>query len=281
VHGPDLLIASLSKRGVTDSYGNRWQYHPRSDRHSKIACWGIAFDLLLSSSLLRRHVAQGKVVLGVNHKMVDFGTGRSKYLDLVFARPDGPPSRRTMRSMAGDYGIELGSSSQALLAQLPEWVTGPTGAVLVALEAKAAMTAFIRALPRLYDELNSSHLCAHGASRQALAVGFAMVNASTEFVSPDRNRRRLSSSDPAIMSVEPQPRSLERTVAKLQEIPRRSNVRETGFDALGIVVIEGRNDGTPFGIVASPPAPQPGSPHHYDSMVLRTANEYDTTFSAI
>jgi hypothetical protein len=82
--------------------------------------------------------------------------------------------RRTLRSMAQEYGVLLNMKQSALLDGLPEWPTARAGAVLVALEAKAAMTAFIRALPRLYDELNSSHLCTHGASRQALAVGFAM-----------------------------------------------------------------------------------------------------------
>lgn len=143
------------------------------------------------------------------------------------------------------------------------------------------MTAFIRALPRLYDELNSSHLCTHGASSQALAVGFAMVNGSSEFVSPDRNRRVVGPGAAATVSTEPQPRSLARTLGKLEEIPRRSNVRDTGFDALGIVVVEGRNDGSPFNLVTRSPAPQPGSAYHYDSMVLRVANEYDTTFSTI
>src|ERR1700722_14571492 len=51
--------------------------------------------------------------------------------------------------------------------------------------AEAAMTAFIRALPRLYDELNSSHLCTHGASRQALAVGYC----DRQFVSAVRVSR--------------------------------------------------------------------------------------------
>jgi len=282
VYGPEILVESLSQPGVTDQYGNRWQYHPRSDRHSKIACWGIAFDLLRTSSLLRRHVAEGRVALGVNHRMVDFGTGRAKNLDLVFARPDGPTGRHTLRSMVSDYGVVLDGPQRSELEDLPDWPTARAGAVLVALEAKAAMTAFIRALPRLYDELNSSHLCTHGASRQALAVGFAMVNASAQFVSPDRNRRLLDAGElPAVVSLEPQPRSLERTIAKLEEIPRRSNVRETGFDALGIVVVDGRNDGAPFGLVGDPPAPQPGSSYHYDSMILRIANEYDTTFSAI
>ena len=281
MYGSQILVRSLSRPGVTDRYGNVWQYHPRSDRHSKIACWAIAFDLLAKSALLRRHVTEGRVVLGINHRMVDFATGRSKNLDLVFARPEAAAGRRTLRSMGADYGIVLDKEEQSVLEELPEWYTAPAGAVLVALEAKAAMTAFIRALPRLYDELNSSHLCTHGASSQALAVGFAMVNGSSEFVSPDRNRRVVGPGAAATVSTEPQPRSLARTLGKLEEIPRRSNVRDTGFDALGIVVVEGRNDGSPFNLVTRSPAPQPGSAYHYDSMVLRVANEYDTTFSTI
>jgi hypothetical protein len=213
--------------------------------------------------------------------MVDFGTGRSKNLDLVFARPDGRMGTKSLRSMAGQYGIQLNDEEIRQLHGLPEWPTAPAGAVLVALEAKAAMTAFIRALPRLYDELNSSHLCAHGASRQALAVGSRMVNASSRFVSPDRNRYPLRPPYETVISSEPQPRSLERTIAKLEEIPRRSNVRENGFDALGIVVIDGRNDGTPFRLVDGPPAPAAGSSYNYDSMIVRVANEYDTSFSSI
>lgn len=80
---------------------------------------------------------------------------------------------------------------------------------------------------------------------------------------------------------DPQPRSLERTLAKLAELPRRSNVRETGFDALGVLVVRGTNTGTPFALVIDPPAPQPGEPMHYDGMIARVAHEYDTTFAAI
>ena len=58
---------------------------------------------------------------------------------------------------------------------------GPVGSVLLALEAKACMTAHIKALPRLYDELNSSQLTVHGAADQAIAAGLAIVNIATAF----------------------------------------------------------------------------------------------------
>ncbi|MGH3182596.1 MAG: hypothetical protein ACRDOE_11920, partial [Streptosporangiaceae bacterium] len=50
---------------IPDQFGNIWQYHPRSDRHSKVACWAAFFDLLTTSALLRRHVAEGKVIFGL------------------------------------------------------------------------------------------------------------------------------------------------------------------------------------------------------------------------
>jgi hypothetical protein len=281
MHGPAILIESLRRGVITDAYGNTWQYHSRSDRHSKVACWGIAFDLITTSSLLRRHVQDGKVVLGVNHTMRDFATGRKKDLDLVFARPDGKPrAGKTFAELADRYAIDLTPAQRRILAGLPDWPIAPVGAVLVALEAKATMTAHIRALPRLYDELNSSHLCVHGASRQALAIGFAIINASPRFVSPDRNKVDMSTATPTV-SEEPQPRSLVRTLEKIAEIPRRSNVRETGFDGIGVVVVDGVNDGSPFQLVTRRPAPQTGEPFHYDGMIARMANEYDTSFSTV
>src|SRR3954447_21147406 len=186
MHGPEILARFLSQPGPPDKYGNRWQYHSRSDRHSKVGCWGIALDLMTTSSLLRRHVAAGKVVLGVNHTMVDFATSRKKDLDLVIARPAGDVEARarSFADLASHYGIKLTDLEQGVLDALPPFPVAPVGAVLVALEAKACMTAHVKSLPRLYDELNSSHLCVHGASRQALAIGYVHINSSDRFVSP-------------------------------------------------------------------------------------------------
>ena len=281
MEGPSILVEALRERTIADKYGNKWQYHSRSDRHSKVACWGIALDLLTTSALLRRHVQDSKVVLGVNHEMRDFATSRKKNLDLVLARPDGPvDDRLTFADLVDRYDFRLTRSQSQTLASLPELRIAPVGAVLIALEAKATMTAHIRALPRLYDELNSSHLCVHGASRQALAIGFVMVNASGDFASSDMNKFDVSKA-PLVITHEPQPRSLERTLKKVAEMPRRSNNRETGFDGIGVVVIDGVNDGSPYELVTAPPTPQPGEPFHYDGMISRMANEYDTTFASI
>ncbi|CAN5622494.1 hypothetical protein BH24ACT13_BH24ACT13_05580 [soil metagenome] len=281
MHGPEILARFLQQASVPDRFGNRWQYHPRSDRHSKVGSWGVALDLLATSSLLRRHVEAGKVVLGVNHTMTDFATGRKKDLDLVIARPGGEaPGGRTFAGLAASYGIALGDLERGVLDAIPSFPIAPVGAVLVALEAKAAMTAHVKSLPRLYDELNSSHLCVHGASRQALAIGYVQVNNAEEFLSPLLNAFDLAERSPAV-TPHRQPADTERVLRKVAEIPRRSASSEIGFDAVGITVMRLRNDGGPVEIVGDSPAPQPGDSFHYGSMVVRMANEYDTTFARI
>ncbi len=276
--GPRILADSLSVPTIEDKFGNIWQYHPRSDRHSKIACWAIALDLLNASSTLQRHVREGKVVFGVNHEMRDFATGRKKDLDLVLARPAGSPSTgRTLSSLIGKYGVVLHQDAADALDRLPDLEEADVGAVLVALEAKACMTAHIKSLPRLYDELNSSHLTVHGASENALAIAFVMVNLDEEFISPTINQFEIARAAPDV-SVHVQPKSTYRVIQKIAEMPRRTRTGQHGFDGIGIVVVRARNDGTSIQLVGTAPAPALGDLFHYDSMITRMANEYDVKF---
>ncbi len=283
MHGPEILARFLTALGPPDKYGLRWQYHSRSDRHSKVGSWGVALDLLATSSLMQAHVQQGKVVLGVNHEMRDFATGRKKDLDLVVARPDGAVAagRQSLKGLVAHYGIPLSPAQQSVLSGLPDIPVAPVGAVLVAMEAKACMTAHVKSLPRLYDELNSSHLCVHGASRQALAIGYVQVNAAAEFISPVINSKPMSKGAVAEVNVHRQPGDTQRVLQKVAEIPRRSGHSGNGFDAIGVTVLDFRNDGSPVRLVRTPPSPAPGDNFHYDSMIVRMANEYDTTFSHI
>jgi hypothetical protein len=277
--GPKIIAASLSVAHPRGPSKALWQYHSRSDRHSKVACWAVLFDLLQQSRLMRSHAATGKIIFGINHKLTDFATGRDKVLDLVIARPSGQATKETLTDLATRYGIVLDASQTAKLTALPDLYRAPVGAVLMALEAKAAMTEHVKALPRLYDELNSSHLTTHGASNQALAVGLVMVNVSSTFVSPDLNK---TLGQAQVISQHKQPAAAAAVVAKVREIPRRTGGSAHGYDGLGIVVVSAQNDGTtPFGLVSALPAPPPGDMFHYDNMVTRVANEYDTTFKNI
>lgn len=284
MQGPQIVAQTLSRPGVPDKYGNTWQYHSRSDRHSKVACWAILFEVLQRSTQLRHHVADGKVVFGINQQMRDYRTNRTKDLDLVIATPGTPtPGGRrpaTLEGLAARWGVQLTDDQQRVLADLPPIVEGPTGVVLAALEAKACMTAHIKALPRLFDELNSSHATVHANTESALAVGFAMVNAAATFISPDLNKWDLSQRQPQV-SQHRQPYWAERTVDKLKELPRRTSRAHEGYDAFGIVVVDMANDGSPVRVVNTPPAPLPADVFHYDQMLQRLVHLYDTNYSAL
>lgn len=271
VEGPAVLAQTLSVPAMTRT--NRpqlWQYHSRGGRHSLAACWGVLFDLLANSSLLRRHVEDDKVVFGLDHEMHDYAANRSKKLDLVIARPHHAGwhvrGRRPRRfsELPAVYDMQLTPAQQALLAGLPDPVEGAVGAVHLALEAKACMTAFSKSYSRLYDELNSSHAVIHGASNRALAVGLAIVNVAEEFVSPVGERNRHN-----------QPRDALGAIARVEQLPRRSGDEGVGYDGLGIVLVDLVNDGSPVRIADGPPVPVN---YEYTRMILRVANEYDVRF---
>jgi hypothetical protein len=236
------------------------------------------FDLLLTSQLLRRHVQEGRVGFGINHQMRDFVHDRKKNLDMVLCTPasDGRRPPGDFAGLVAEYEIDLTADEQIKLAALPTLSKTPVGSVLMALEAKAAMTAHQRALPRLYDELNSSHLTVHGATEQAIAAGFVMVNIAERYLSPDLNKKHRAT-DPD-WSTHRQPRDAQLVVDKVRQLPRRARVGDTGYDALAIVVVEAANDGGVFRLVGSPPAPQAGDIYDYASMIDRTAHIYATRF---
>lgn len=280
VSGPQILARTLSNAPVTDRYGNSWNYHSRSDHHSKVACWGIVFDLLRTSALFRKHVMEGRVGFGINHEMRDFEHNRKKDLDLVIcSSSSGGTSGRTLTDLATHYRIDLTAPEKAELANLPPLVETPVGNVLVALEAKACMTAHQKALPRLYDELNSSHQTIHAAHDSAIAAGLVMINIADRFLSPGRNQQ-IRSSAPN-WSKHKQPSSTGITVNKVEQLPRRAQTGVPGYDALGIVVVECVNDGSPVKLHSAPPAPKIGDIHHYVMMLDRLRGIYDTRFAQI
>jgi len=283
----DILVSTLSAAVPMGPSKTLWQYHSRSDRHSKIACWGILFDLLQTSSLLRAHVSEGKVFFGVNHTMRDFVHNKEKKLDLVLCRPepsaDPSPVGRpiTLRDLADRWHIKLTALQLATLEALPPISQAPVGAVLAALEAKATMTEHGKAGPRLYDELNSSHQIVHASSNRALSIGFFMVNASGVFISPDRNKN-LSPDQPRNVTIHKQPSAAEHSIKVVEGLPRRSGISGIGYDGLAVVVIDMPNDGTtPVRLITGPPAPPRGDIFNYEVMLTRVANEYDAAFTRI
>lgn len=271
MYGPEILARTLSIPVEMGAKGGRWQYHPRSDRHSKVACWGILFDLLHSSDVIAEHVRTSKLAFGINHEMVDFRLNRKKNLDLVLCSPGTPVPRKRYGSFWGlieRYGIQPSKKEQKLLDSLPDVPEAPVGTVRMALEAKAAMTAHVKALPRLYDELNSSHATIHGNTEVAIAVGLVMVNLAERFQSPGLNE----------VSRHRQPDDAIRVIKKVRELPRRAGPPEPGFDAIGITAVACANDGSEVEVVTQPPAPQSNEMDHYDQMIRRAVQIYENRY---
>jgi len=282
MQGPSILARSLTRTQIEDKYNNSWQYHSQSDNHSKIACWALLFDLLQHCPLLVEHIIDEKVGFGINHEMHDFRTGRKKNLDLVLCTP-GTADRGRPETFAGQaerYSVVLTSAERATLAKMPTLTRVTVGSVHAAIEAKACMTEHGKALPRLYDELNSSHLAIHGSADFAIAAGFAVINIADSFISTGRNKFDLKSR-PAAITRHKQPSAAARTIAKLREIPRRTQQGAEGFDALGIVLLDMVNDGTPVKIVTKPPAPAAQDVLNYDQMIRRVASLYATKFGNV
>ncbi|HVU35931.1 MAG TPA: hypothetical protein VHE61_20995 [Opitutaceae bacterium] len=240
--GEAIIARSISAARIKDSYGNVWQYLSRSDRHSKIACWAILFDLLRACPLLHSQVAAGKVAFGINHEMRDYQQDRKKKLDLVLCRSGGvQPPGADFAAFGKDCGVVLDVSELEALQELPPLHRAPVSNVLVALEAKACMTEHGKALPRLHDELASSYQTILGDTVGAIAAGFVMINCADTFISSDRNRKRLRSGNVTINS-HAQPAVSQKTLDGMMKIRRRTHERESGFDALGIMMIDCRND---------------------------------------
>ena len=277
MYGPDILVRTLSKAARLDKHGNRWNYHSRSDHHSKVACWGILFDLLRTNGLLRQHVTTGKVAFGINHEMRDFVHDRKKDLDLVLCTPSGDLAGDTLVSLVAHYELALSEAEAAELSTLPTLSRAPVGSVLMALEAKACMTAHQKALPRFYDELNSSHMTVHGAADQAIAAGFAMVNVAVDYLSPDLNKKYRATAPE--WTRHNQPRDAALAVGKAKQLPRRSGIGGVGYDAFSIVVVDCPNDGSVVRLVTDPPALSVGDIYDYSSMIHRLGNIYSSRFA--
>lgn len=287
MRGPAIIARSMSVAttgspgGKPFQNGNAWQYHPRSDRHSKIACWALMFDLLEACALLRTHVVAGKVAIGINHGMRDFARNRAKNLDLVICTTAGTDRKGgSFADLVVPYTIVLSDTDSKALDALPGIPLASPATVLLALEAKACMTEFGKARPRLYDELNSSHLTIHGDTDSAIAAGFALVNAADTFVSPIRNPWPLSEHE-TVVSVHNQPKNLCSVAAKLTELPRRSRPGEEGFDAFAITVINCANDGRPIEVQRGASGEYYPEIYDYAQTIGRLSHVYATRFSSI
>jgi len=277
--GETIFTRSVTGTKIEDSHRNIWQYHSRSDRHSKIACWAILFDLLQTCSLLREHVSAGTVAFGINHEMRDFKQDRKKNLDLVLCTRQDAAATISFAEYGERCGVLLEPAQKLLLEKLPPLKQAAVSNVLIALEAKACMTEHVKAVPRLHDELSSSHQTIHGDTSGAIAAGFVVINCADTFISPDRNRKKVRGGK-FVVNQHKQPAAAEKMLAAIMKIPRRSDGAENGFDALGISMVECANDGSAVKVDAAANA-KISEIVKYDSFIRRLAHLYATKFSGL
>jgi len=243
MHGEFILTETLSQNRRPDSQGNLWQYNSRSDYHSKVACWGIMFDLLLECPKLRNDIEDGRVGFGINHEMTDYRSGKKKDLDLVLCTPGGSFGVIDFVSLARRWNIALDHHRRELLEQLPLLRACPVATALLAVEAKACMTEHSKAIPRLNDELTSSFRAIAGDTNSTIAAGYVVINVATEFLSSVRNGFPNSHRHP-LVTKHRQPFAAEKTYTAVNNLARRSAPSESGFDAVGVTFLNCRNDGT-------------------------------------
>lgn len=270
----------MTKSAIPDKSDRRWQYHSRSDAHSKAACWAIIFDLLDHCPLLREHAEKGRVGFGINHEMRDFRMNRKKNLDLVICTPLHPGEQKapTFSDLVDIYGIGLTSEEATFLANFPVLSKTTVGSVLLALEAKACMTEHIKARPRLYDELSSSFQTILGDTKNAIAAGFVAINAADTFISPLRNQK-VNEDAEIETSNHSQPSAATKVLEKIRELPRRSGEDDLGYDAIGVVFLNCRNDGSEITVEAKLTDGTEVDPIlSYPSMIARISQIYASRF---
>ena len=227
--------------------------------------------------------------------MTDFQNNKPKDLDLVICRPHASATDKpqfsevlnrpiqTFVDLAAHLALPLTPGEQADLGSLPTLPIVPVGMVHVALEAKAAMTEFSKAKSRIFSELDSSISVINGHAQHAIAGALVMVNVASEFISPIINRADFDSADVEVSKHRRQPGPAQGMVDTIKQLRRRSSDRDRGFDAIGIIVVEMKNDGSPCTIVTAPtpPALQTSDSLHYDQMVLRVPDAYAQRFASL
>lgn len=275
MNGPEIFARTLSNATGRGSAAKVWQYHSRSDAHSKIACWTVLFDLLTECDALRQQALAGRVGFGINHVMVG---PINKTLDLVITVV--PPSRvarkrKSFATLAAKYKLCLTSAEEALLAGLPTLEMDSrddVSEVAVALEAKACMTEHIKSLPRLHAEILATGYLAKKAVPQCISVSYTLVNSAEFFCTPS-GEGKINSHN--------QPDDARRVVEMITKaVPTRTDSKDYGYDVVGITTIDCRNDGTAIRVVdAGDAAPQRADHTHYERMIRSICSEYRSRFA--
>jgi hypothetical protein len=274
MRGPDILARTMSVATRRGGSAQPWQYHSRSDNHSKVACWTLLFDLLLECDALRQAAAAGRVGFGINHVMVG---PINKTLDLVVSIV--PPERasvhrRSFDEVATELGVALDEHDARRLGDLPRIECDrkdDISEVAIALEAKACMTEHVKSLPRLHAEILATGYLARKAAPRCITVSYSLINAAPHFLTPSGDGRT---------NAHRQPDDARRVADMIRiAVPTVSDARDYGYDVVGITVIDCRNDGSTVTVVEDPSmSPTRDDRTHYERMVRSLCSEFRGRF---
>ena len=267
--GPEILARTLSVPTRRGKSKKAWQYHPRSDVHSKIACWTLLLDCLLECDALYADAVAGNIGFAINYLMVG---PINKTLDLVLTRVPrsrtGENRRRNFLEVGKQFSIRLTKAEEAQfadLAKLSEETKDDVSEVVIAVEAKACMTDHIGALPRLHAEILATGYLAKRAAPECTVISYTLVNTANSFVSGGGKKKVMK-----------QPESAKAVLNMLsQAVPLSRDERGLlGYDAVGALALECRNDGSPVLLATEECAPSRSSQIHYEHMIRRICATY-------
>lgn len=274
MRGPDILARTMSVPTKRGKAPRAWQYHSRSDHHSKVACWTLLLDMMIECDAFRQAAADKRVAFRINHVMVG---PINKTLDLVVTvvppNRDGR-SRRHFSHLVQAMDIKLSDDDLAVLGGLPpleEDLKDDVSEVAIALEAKACMTEHTKSLPRLHAEILATGYLAKKAAPRCISVSYSLVNASATFITP---------SGAGKINFHKQPEDARRVVDMVtQAVPTVSNSSDYGYDVVGITTLDCRNDGSPVRVLEdSSVAPARSERTNYERMIRSICSEYRSRF---
>ncbi len=229
-------------------------YHPRSDAHSNALCLAILDDLLEHCKPIADKASRGEIVAKVNHKVI---VGHDEWtIDLAIgpaAVPSPPPVGQKIKMQ-------------------------PPAVVEIAFEAKAVMTEHGKAKLNRVRDMRAFYSHAHVYNQKVIAVGVIAVNTAEYFWSPTRAPDDITKHGPAVGA---------KTVSVFKNLPlRNSDADPPGLEAIGVIVVQHDNlkknphpfqempSHMPTVLVTAAPAPQPGEPLHYATMITQVCRAY-------
>lgn len=279
----ESLVQTLSCTTNAPKSKPIWQYHSRSDHHSKILSISLLLDLIKHCKVLQRQIVQNQVAFGINHRITDKSSGKHKDLDLVLFTPES--NSQDSGSSLSTYAASLPNFSpqgngELILSKYGQMPQSKTGGLLLTVEAKAIMTEFTKAFPRLSDELVSSQRIVCNSGLSCLTVAAVMINHSPSFVSPLLNDNPC---DPVYKESRNHQAKVELCYTQvLKGLPIKNfENSQMGYDEILALDIFMKNDGSEVSVVNNYPKPEGCEQFAYAAGLKRLAAEYTAKWGCI